>query len=59
MAITGGSAGGYTTLCALTFTDRFQAGISRYGVSDLTLLAAETHKFEPLSRPACRPPAGG
>jgi dipeptidyl aminopeptidase/acylaminoacyl peptidase len=46
LAITGGSAGGYTTLAALAFTDRFHAGISRYGVSDLSLLAEETHKFE-------------
>ncbi|MFN4261492.1 MAG: S9 family peptidase [Gemmataceae bacterium] len=45
-AIRGGSAGGYTTLCALTFTDCFQAGASYYGVSDLEGLATETHKFE-------------
>ena len=46
LAIQGGSAGGYTTLCALTFHDIFQAGASHYGVSDLTALAQETHKFE-------------
>jgi dipeptidyl aminopeptidase/acylaminoacyl peptidase len=46
LAITGGSAGGYTTLCALTFHDTFSAGASRYGVSDLEALARETHKFE-------------
>ncbi len=46
LAIDGGSAGGYTTLCALAFTDVFKAGSSRYGVSDLTALAEDTHKFE-------------
>ena len=46
LMITGGSAGGYTTLCALTFTDRFKAGASHYGVSDCEALAKETHKFE-------------
>ncbi len=46
LAITGGSAGGYTTLAALTFRDTFQAGASHYGVSDLEALAQETHKFE-------------
>lgn len=45
-AITGGSAGGYTTLCALTFRDFFKAGASHYGVSDLVALEEETHKFE-------------
>ena len=45
-AIDGGSAGGYTTLCALTFHDTFKAGASYYGVSDLEALAKETHKFE-------------
>lgn len=45
-AITGGSAGGYTTLCALTFRDLFKAGASHYGVSDCEALAKETHKFE-------------
>jgi dipeptidyl aminopeptidase/acylaminoacyl peptidase len=46
MAIRGGSAGGYTTLCALTFHDVFAAGASHYGVGDLEGLARETHKFE-------------
>lgn len=46
LAISGGSAGGYTTLCALTFRDVFKAGASYYGVSDLEALAADTHKFE-------------
>jgi len=46
LAIDGGSAGGYTTLAALTFRDVFKAGASYYGVSDMTSLAAETHKFE-------------
>jgi dipeptidyl aminopeptidase/acylaminoacyl peptidase len=44
--IRGGSAGGYTTLCALTFGDIFTGGASYYGVSDLEALAKETHKFE-------------
>ncbi len=46
LAITGGSAGGYTTLCALTFRDAFKAGASHYGVSDLEALEVDTHKFE-------------
>ncbi len=46
LAITGGSAGGFTTLSALVFTDRFRAGASHYGVSDLEALARDTHKFE-------------
>ncbi len=46
LAIRGGSAGGYTTLCALTFHGVFKAGASYYGVSDLEALALETHKFE-------------
>jgi len=46
LAITGGSAGGYTTLCALTFRDLFKAGASHYGISDLEALARDTHKFE-------------
>ena len=44
--ISGGSAGGYTTLAALTFHDFFQGGASYYGVSDATALARDTHKFE-------------
>lgn len=46
LAIDGGSAGGYTTLAALAFRDVFKAGASYYGVSDMSSLAAETHKFE-------------
>lgn len=46
MAIRGGSAGGYTTLCALTFTDEFTAGASYFGIGDLAAMATETHKFE-------------
>jgi dipeptidyl aminopeptidase/acylaminoacyl peptidase len=47
LAIRGGSAGGYTTLAALTFrAGVFKAGASYYGVSDLEALARDTHKFE-------------
>ena len=46
LAIRGGSAGGYTTLCALTYYDVFGAGASHYGVSDIEALAKDTHKFE-------------
>ena len=46
LAISGGSAGGYTTLCALTFHDTFRAGASHYGIGDLEALARDTHKFE-------------
>jgi dipeptidyl aminopeptidase/acylaminoacyl peptidase len=46
LLIRGGSAGGYTTLAALAFGDAFRAGASLYGVSDLSLLAEDTHKFE-------------
>lgn len=46
MAISGGSAGGFTTLAALVFKDTFSAGASHYGVSDLEALARDTHKFE-------------
>ncbi len=46
LAIRGSSAGGYTTLCALTFRHTFKAGASYYGISDLEALAKETHKFE-------------
>jgi dipeptidyl aminopeptidase/acylaminoacyl peptidase len=44
--ISGGSAGGYTTLAALTFRDFFQGGASYYGISDIAALARDTHKFE-------------
>jgi dipeptidyl aminopeptidase/acylaminoacyl peptidase len=46
LIITGGSAGGYTTLCALTFRDTFRAGASHFGVSDAEALARDTHKYE-------------
>ncbi|MFT3970705.1 MAG: prolyl oligopeptidase family serine peptidase [Micropruina sp.] len=46
MAIRGGSAGGYTTLRALTTSEVFAAGCSRYGIGDLAALASDTHKFE-------------
>ncbi len=46
LVITGGSAGGYTTLAALAFADVFGAGASHFGVADIELLAAHTHKFE-------------
>ena len=47
LLITGGSAGGYTTICALTFTDAFAAGSSYFGIADLEQFGGgETHKFE-------------
>ena len=46
LAITGGSAGGYTTLCALTFRDVFNAGASHFGIGDLETFVQDTHKFE-------------
>ena len=46
LLIHGGSAGGFTTLCALTFRDVFAAGASYFGVADLGALAEHTHKFE-------------
>jgi len=46
ICIDGGSAGGFTTLACLTFTQAFTTGVSHYGVSDLAALAADTHKFE-------------
>jgi dipeptidyl aminopeptidase/acylaminoacyl peptidase len=46
LAVRGGSAGGYTTLCALAFHDLVATGASYYGVADLELLAKDTHKFE-------------
>jgi dipeptidyl aminopeptidase/acylaminoacyl peptidase len=46
LIITGGSAGGYTTLSALTFRNTFRAGASHYGIGDLSTLATDTHKFE-------------
>jgi dipeptidyl aminopeptidase/acylaminoacyl peptidase len=46
LVIRGGSAGGYTTLCALTFRDAFACGGSHFGVADAGALAEDTHKFE-------------
>jgi dipeptidyl aminopeptidase/acylaminoacyl peptidase len=48
LMISGGSAGGFTTLAALTPATgkTFAAGGSYYGVSDLEALARDTHKFE-------------
>ncbi|WP_284286382.1 alpha/beta hydrolase family protein [Alicyclobacillus fastidiosus] len=46
VAIAGGSAGGYTTLASLVFTDVYAAGASHYGISELEIFAKETHKFE-------------
>ncbi|HHJ35288.1 MAG TPA: S9 family peptidase [Gammaproteobacteria bacterium] len=46
LIIRGSSAGGYTVLAALTFENIFSAGASYYGISELTSLASDTHKFE-------------
>jgi dipeptidyl aminopeptidase/acylaminoacyl peptidase len=46
LAVRGSSAGGYTVLAALSFSDRFTAGASLYGIGDLETLALDTHKFE-------------
>jgi dipeptidyl aminopeptidase/acylaminoacyl peptidase len=46
LAISGESAGGYATLCALVFRDEFATGASHYGVGDVAALARDTHKFE-------------
>jgi dipeptidyl aminopeptidase/acylaminoacyl peptidase len=46
LAIRGGSASGYTTLCAITFSDAFRAGTSYFGIGDLETFATQTHKFE-------------
>lgn len=46
IAIRGSSAGGYTVLAALTFSNTFTAGASLYGIGDLEALAKDTHKFE-------------
>lgn len=46
LAIRGGSAGGYTTLCALTFRNIFRTGASYFGLSDLETFVKDTHKFE-------------
>ncbi|MGH7903618.1 MAG: S9 family peptidase [Candidatus Dormibacteraceae bacterium] len=60
LIIRGGSAGGYTTLCAAAFRDVFTAGASYFGVADLDSFGEETHKFESryldwLVRPTDRP----
>ncbi len=45
--VTGGSAGGYTAICALTYTDEFAAGTTYFGIADLEQFSGgETHKFE-------------
>jgi dipeptidyl aminopeptidase/acylaminoacyl peptidase len=46
LGIRGGSASGYTTLCALAFRNVFKAGASLFGVSDLEAFVKDTHKFE-------------
>lgn len=46
VAIAGGSAGGYTTLASLVFTDIYKAGASHFGLSELESFVLETHKFE-------------
>jgi dipeptidyl aminopeptidase/acylaminoacyl peptidase len=47
LLVRGGSAGGYLVMCALTYTDRFAAGASYFGIADLVPFATgETHKFE-------------
>lgn len=46
LAIRGGSAGGFTTLAALTTTQIFAVGVSYYGIGDLEAMARDTHKFE-------------
>jgi dipeptidyl aminopeptidase/acylaminoacyl peptidase len=48
VAITGGSAGGYTVLRALTSTHFFKAGASHFGISDLEVFHTDTHKFESM-----------
>ncbi|HEY9677294.1 MAG TPA: prolyl oligopeptidase family serine peptidase [Drouetiella sp.] len=45
LAITGGSSGGYTSLCALTFGQTFKAGAVHFGISDLNMIRTGTHKF--------------
>jgi dipeptidyl aminopeptidase/acylaminoacyl peptidase len=46
VAITGGSAGGFTTLVALTKREFFNAGASHFGIGDLVTFVKDTHKFE-------------
>ncbi len=49
VVISGGSAGGYTALAAMTFRDVFNAGASHFGVSDLEALLTDIHKFDTFS----------
>jgi dipeptidyl aminopeptidase/acylaminoacyl peptidase len=46
LAIRGGSAGGWTTLCAVTRETLFKAGTSYFGISDPQQWIKETHDFE-------------
>ncbi len=47
LCVSGGSAGGFTTLACLARSDTpFGAGGDHYGVADLEALANDTHKFE-------------
>ena len=58
--ITGGSAGGYTTLLALALRDEFAAGASYFGVADLVSLPRRDAQVRiPLRRVPRRPLAGG
>ncbi|HEU0075413.1 MAG TPA: prolyl oligopeptidase family serine peptidase [Dehalococcoidia bacterium] len=49
VVISGGSAGGYTALAAMTFRDVFKAGASHFGISDLEALLTDIHKFDTFS----------
>jgi dienelactone hydrolase len=46
IAIEGGSAGGFTALAALCFSDVFRAAACRYPVCDPAALAVHDHRFE-------------
>ncbi|MBL8093753.1 MAG: S9 family peptidase [Anaerolineales bacterium] len=47
LVITGGSAGGYTTLMALTQDPEFwTAGVSLFGIGDMYMLKQGSHRFE-------------
>ncbi|MEX1323812.1 MAG: prolyl oligopeptidase family serine peptidase [Synechococcaceae cyanobacterium] len=46
IAIEGGSAGGFTALAALCFTNVFRAAACRYPVCDPAALAQHDHRFE-------------
>jgi dipeptidyl aminopeptidase/acylaminoacyl peptidase len=47
LCVSGGSAGGYTTLACLARSDTpFSAGGDYFGVADLEALVRDTHKFE-------------